>query len=301
MKIKNSFKRRRKAAWDDRIFSFFTTTIVFLLTAACIIPFIYLLAMSLSSSGPVLRGEVFLIPKGFTLEIYRNLIENGSLVKAMERTILLTIVYVCVSMVMTVLCAYPLSVPGLKGKKVLMVFIMFTMYFSGGMIPSYLVVHKLGLIDSYLALILPCALSTYNMIVMRTAFAGIPESLRDAALIDGAGDLTILTRVVLPLSKPTLATIALFYAVGRWNSLQDGLLYINDPGKAILQLRLKQIVQSSQAFSNLMLEGATSSNMLPTQTVRAGALIFSLIPILIVYPFLQKYFVKGTMIGSVKG
>lgn len=178
---------------------------------------------------------------------------------------------------------------------------MFTMYFSGGMIPSYLVVHKLGLIDSYLALILPCALSTYNMIVMRTAFAGIPESLRDAALIDGAGDLTILTRVVLPLSKPTLATISLFYAVGRWNGLQDGLLYINDPNKAILQLSLKQIVQSSQTFSDLVLEGATSASMIPAQTVRAGALIFSMIPILIIYPFLQKYFVKGTMIGSVKG
>ena len=204
-------------------------------------------------------------------------------------------------MVMTVLCAYPLSVPGLKGKKPLLVFIMFTMYFSGGMIPSYLVVNKLGLIDSYWSLILPCALSTYNMIVMRTAFAGIPESLRDAALIDGAGDLTILTRIVLPLSKPTLATIALFYAVGRWNGLQDGLLYINDPGKAILQLSLKQIVQSAQSFSNLMLEGAASADMLPSQTIRAGSLIFSMIPILIIYPFLQKYFVKGTMIGSVKG
>lgn len=288
-------------AWDDRIFSILVTMIVFLLTAACLIPFIYLLAVSLSDSTPVLRGEVFLIPKDFTLETYRRLVENGSLIKAMERTILLTIVSVGVSMVMTVLCAYPLSVPGLKGKKILLVFIMFTMYFSGGMIPSYLVVNKLGLIDSYWSLILPCALSTYNMIVMRTAFAGLPESLRDAALIDGAGDLTILTRVVLPLSKPTLATIALFYAVGRWNGLQDGLLYINDPQKAILQLCLKQIVQSAQSFSNLMLEGASSAEMLPTQTIRAGSLIFSMIPILIIYPFLQKYFVKGTMIGSVKG
>ena len=299
--MKNKIRKTRKMAWDDRIFSILVTAIVFILTAACLIPFIYLLAVSLSSSTPVLRGEVFLLPRDFTLETYQSLIENGSLIRSMERTILLTIVYVGVSMVMTVLCAYPLSVPGLKGKKPLLVFIMFTMYFSGGMIPSYLVVNKLGLIDSYWSLILPCALSTYNMIVMRTAFAGIPESLRDAALIDGAGDLTILTRIVLPLSKPTLATIALFYAVGRWNGLQDGLLYINDPGKAILQLSLKQIVQNSQSFSNLMLEGAASADMLPSQTIRAGSLIFSMIPILIIYPFLQKYFVKGTMIGSVKG
>lgn len=299
--MKNKIRKTRKMAWDDRIFSILVTAIVFILTAACLIPFIYLLAVSLSGSTPVLRGEVFLLPRDFTLETYQSLIENGSLIRSMERTILLTIVYVGVSMVMTVLCAYPLSVPGLKGKKPLLVFIMFTMYFSGGMIPSYLVVNKLGLIDSYWSLILPCALSTYNMIVMRTAFAGIPESLRDAALIDGAGDLTILTRIVLPLSKPTLATIALFYAVGRWNGLQDGLLYINDPGKAILQLSLKQIVQSAQSFSNLMLEGAASADMLPSQTIRAGSLIFSMIPILIIYPFLQKYFVKGTMIGSVKG
>lgn len=299
--MKNRTHKTKKMAWDDRIFSIVVTAIVFILTAACLIPFVYLLAVSLSGSTPVLRGEVFLLPRDFTLETYQSLIDNGSLIKAMERTILLTIVYVGVSMVMTVLCAYPLSVPGLKGKKPLLVFVMFTMYFSGGMIPSYLVVNKLGLIDSYWSLILPCALSTYNMIVMRTAFAGIPESLRDAALIDGAGDLTILTRIVLPLSKPTLATIALFYAVGRWNGLQDGLLYINDPGKAILQLSLKQIVQNSQSFSNLMLEGAASADMLPSQTIRAGSLIFSMIPILIIYPFLQKYFVKGTMIGSVKG
>ena len=299
--MKNRTYNTKKMAWDDRRFATVVTAIVFILTAACLTPLVYLLAVSLSGSTPVLRGEVFLLPRDFTLETYQSLIDNGSLIKAMERTILLTIVYVGVSMVMTVLCAYPLFVPGLKGKKPLLVFVMFTMYFSGGMIPSYLVVNKLGLIDSYWSLILPCALSTYNMIVMRTAFAGIPESLRDAALIDGAGDLTILTRIVLPLSKPTLATRALFYAVGRWNGLQDGLLYINDPGKAILQLSLKQIVQNSQSFSNLMLEGAASADMLPSQTIRAGSLIFSMIPILIIYPFLQKYFVKGTMIGSVKG
>lgn len=298
--MKNRFKRK-KVKFGDRLFSFIIVLIIFLLTAACLIPFIYLLAVSLSGSDAVIRGEVFLIPKDFSLEVYQNLIKNGSLVKAMGRTILLTVVYMAVSMVVTIMCAYPLSVSGLKGKRIILVFIMFTMYFSGGMIPSYLVVHRLGMIDSYLALIVPCALSTYNMIVLRTFFTTIPESLKEAALIDGAGDMTILLKVILPLSKPALATISLFYVVSRWNGLQDAFLYINDPAKAVLQVKLKQIIQSSQALSELMLEGATTEQLMPAQTVRAGALMFSMIPILIIYPFLQKYFVKGTMIGSVKG
>lgn len=289
-------------AWDDRIFSIITAAIILFLTIACLVPFLYLLVVSLSGPTPVMRGEVFLIPKDFTTEVYRNIVENGTMISAMERTILLTIVSTAVSMVFTILCAYPLSVPGLRGKKVIVVFIMFTMYFSGGMIPSYLVIHKLGLIDSYLSLILPCAISTYNMIVLRSFFTSIPASLKESALIDGAGDLTILTKIVLPLSKPSLATIALFYAVGRWNSLQDALLYINDPAKAVLQVRLKQMIQNADAIKELMMEGATSAtSLMPTQSVRAGALMFSMVPILIIYPFLQKYFVKGTMIGSVKG
>lgn len=302
--MKKTAKTGVKSSWDDKVFSVVTTVIIFTLTALCLIPFLYLLAVSLSGPTPVMRGEVFLIPKEFTLEVYKNIVTNGTMVSAMGRTIVLTIVSVIVSMTVTILCAYPLSVPGLRGKKGLVVFVMFTMYFSGGMIPGYLVIHKLGLIDSYLALILPCAISTYNMIVLRSFFVSIPGSLRESALIDGAGDVTILTKIVLPLSKPALATIALFYAVSRWNALQDALLYINDPGKAVLQVRLKQLIQNADAIKELMMEGAAlaeNATILPTQTVRAGTLMFSMVPVLIVYPFLQKYFVKGTMIGSVKG
>lgn len=290
-----------KDSWDDKLFSIVTGFFILLLTAVCLIPFLYLLAESLSGAGPVMRGEVFLIPKEFTLETYRSIFQNGTLVSSLFRTVFLTIASVLVSMTVTVMCAYPLSIPGLKGKKGITFFIMVTMYFSGGMIPSYLLVHKLGLIDSYWSLILPCALSTYNMLVMRSFFVSIPSSLREAALIDGAGDFAILTKVVLPLSKPALATISLFYAVSRWNGLQDALLYINDPSKAVLQIRLKQLIQSTEAMKELMQEGAMAAETMPTQAVRAGTLIFSMIPILIIYPFLQKYFVKGTMIGSVKG
>lgn len=300
MILMNRVHRKKETTWGDKVFSGVTVLIIFLLTAACLIPFIYLLSVSFSGSEAVLRGEVFLLPKDISLEVYQRLFENGTLVSAMVRTIILTVVYVAVSMTVTIMCAYPLSIAGLKGKRPIVVFIMFTMYFSGGMIPGYLLVHGIGLIDSYLALILPCALSTYNMIVLRSFFANIPTSLTEAAVVDGAGDMTILFKIVLPLSKPALATVSLFYVVSRWNTLQDALLYINDPAKAVLQVRLKQIIQSTTDIKELMMEGASTANLMPTQTVRAGALMFSLIPILIIYPFLQKYFVKGTMIGSVK-
>ena len=204
------------------------------------------------------------------------------------------------AMTMTILCAYPLSVPELKGKKILNRVIIFTMYFSGGTIPSYLVVRSLGLIDNYLALVLPCCLSVYNMIVLRSFFTSIPVSLREAAIIDGAGDGTILMKVVLPMSKPAIATVSLYYCVSRWNAFMDSLLYFNDPTKAVLQLRLKQLVMNADSI-NSMMEGATAGNTMIAQTVRSGALMFSMVPIMLVYPFLQKYFVKGTMIGSVKG
>ena len=288
-----------RESWDNKVFYAVVLVIILALTAMCIIPFMYLLAVSVSDYGSVVRGEVFLIPKGLNLKVYNNIVQRGTLVAAMIRTIVLTVVYVIFCLVMTICCAYPLSVPDLKGKKLIVPFIMFTMYFSGGLIPGYLLIDELGLIDSYWALILPGAISTYNMIVLRTFFASIPPSLKESAWIDGAGDVTVLLKIVLPLSKASLATIALFYAVSKWNSYQDALLYINDPNKAVLQIRLKEMILSADQINELLMEGGQTE--LPLQTARAGAIIFSLIPVMIIYPFLQRYFIKGTMIGSVKG
>ena len=281
-------------------FLILTKILMLIFAVMCLYPFLYVLAVSLSSPGPVMRGEVYLIPKGFSLEVYRKIFSEGTLVNATIRSIIITMVYVIVAMTITILCAYPLSVPELKGKKILNRVIIFTMYFSGGTIPSYLVVRSLGLIDNYLALVLPCCLSVYNMIVLRSFFVSIPVSLREAAIIDGAGDGTILMKVVLPMSKPAIATVSLYYCVSRWNAFMDSLLYFNDPTKAVLQLRLKQLVMNADSISSMM-EGGTAGNTMIAQTVRSGALMFSMVPIMLVYPFLQKYFVKGTMIGSVKG
>ncbi|MGI5894844.1 MAG: carbohydrate ABC transporter permease [Candidatus Merdivicinus sp.] len=291
-----------KDSIGNRIYQYVVTVLLILLAAACILPFVNLLAISLSASGPVMSGQVLFWPKEFTTEVYRMIIKNGTLLAAMRRTIILTVVYVLSAMVMTILCAYPLSEPTLKGKNIFWPFILFTMYFSGGMIPGYLLVNALGLIDTYAALILPGILSTYNMIVMRSFFTSIPASLKESAFIDGANDLDILLKIVLPLSKPVLATIALFYAVARWNGIQDALLYINSPDMAVLQMKLKSMIESAEAVSDIM-EGASAQNAqnVVSQTVRSGSLIFSIIPVLIVYPFLQKYFVKGVMIGAVKG
>lgn len=295
--------RKIKESWDNRLFSIAAHTVVILIALLCILPLIHVAAISVSDKGAVMRGDIGLVPAGFNIDVYKSILSDGSMVKAMVRSILLTCAYVVVSMTMTILCAYPLSVPDLKGKRFITLFCMFTMYFGGGMIPGYLLVNGLGLLNTYWALILPCAMSTYNMIVLRSFFVSIPPSLREAAMIDGAGDVTILLKVVLPLSKPALATVSLFYMVSRWNAMQDALLYINDTTMSILQIKLKYMIQNANAINELLAEagGAADETQIVLQTVRSGTLIFSLIPVLIVYPFLQKYFVKGTMIGSVKG
>jgi putative aldouronate transport system permease protein len=201
---------------------------------------------------------------------------------------------------MTVLCAFPLSQKNLRGRSGLWLLVLFTMYFSGGMIPSYLVVSDLGLINSIWSLILPGLVGTYNMILMKSYFSNLPEPLTESAVIDGANDWQILTHIILPLSKPMLATIALFYAVGRWNALTDALLYIHVPKMYPLQLRLQQIIALNSVDSLINDIPEIKANIV-SETVKSASIIFSMVPILLVYPFLQKYFVKGVMIGSVKG
>ena len=285
----------------DRIFRVAVVILVILLSLTCVLPLINILAISFSSARAVNSNIVTFWPVEFDVDAYASIFRSGSVVRAMRNSIEATALYIIISMVCTVMCAYPLSQKGLVGRRPLWLFVLFTMYFSGGMIPAYLLVNDLKLINTVWSLVLPGAISTYNMILMRTFFASIPETLSEAAYIDGANDLDILWRVVLPLSKSMLATIALFYAVSRWNAVQDGMLYINDPKKNILQVTLKNILISSESLNEIMNEGASAGLTVQTQQMRSATLIFSLTPVLIVYPFLQRYFVKGVMIGAVKG
>ncbi|MCI9143339.1 MAG: carbohydrate ABC transporter permease, partial [Lachnospiraceae bacterium] len=235
----------------DKVFKVFTVFVVVAIGLCCLIPFLHIVAMSFSNKTAVMRGDVFLWPMGWDLSAYKAVFNNKGLMDSMWFTLFLTLVHTLICLVMTILCAYPLSRPGLKFKSVLLIYILFTMYFSGGMIPGYLNIKSLGLLNNFWVLILPGMLSTYNMILMKSFFQSMPRELEESAYVDGANDLVVLLRIVLPLSKAMLATIALFYAVGRWNGFMDAILYINDDSLYTIQVRLRQLIQASQVSTML--------------------------------------------------
>lgn len=290
-----------KESRGDRIFKFFVVVVVILIALLCLFPFLNILAISMSSKNVVLAGEVYFWPKDLDFTAYSVVFSNAKMWRSLIFTIVLTVVSVGVSMVMTILCAYPLSRTDLKFRQPLMLFFMFTMYFTGGMIPAYLNISNLGLMGSFWSLVLPISISTYNMILMKTFFGSLPKALEESAYIDGANDALILVRIILPLSKAMMATLALFYAVSRWNGFSDALLYINEESKFPLQLRLRQIITAYSAADEMINDTPEAKAVLVADTIKSACLIFSMVPIMLVYPWLQKYFVKGVMIGSVKG
>lgn len=294
-------KNKIREPLGDRILKVAVVLLVVLLTLCCILPILNIAATSFSSARAITSNEVVFLPVEFSLDAYKTVFSSGPLLKSMAYSILITLIQVALSVTMTVLIAYPLSETKLVGRKPIWMFVLFTMYFSGGMIPLYLLLNDLSMLNTMWSLILPGAISTYNMILMRTYFSSIPSALKEAALIDGADDATVLMKIILPLSKSMLATIALFYGVSRWNAVQDGLIYITDPNKFILQVRLKNIIMSSSALDEMISEGNNNNMMLQSDQIRSASLCFSILPVMLVYPFLQKYFVKGVMIGSVKG
>ena len=271
-----------------------------LLAFVCLYPFLNVLAYSVCGYNAVLSNRVTIYPIDFTLEAYRQILRRTQIWMAMRTTVLITLMGTLLSLVLTVFAAYALSRQDLPGRKVFTVIILFTMYFGGGMIPTFLVVKGVGLYDMLGALFIPQSINVFNFIVMRTFFRNLPESLEEAARIDGASHMQSLVKIVLPLSLPILATIGLFYAVGYWNSYFDALLYIQSPEKYTLQLRLRGLLFGEELNnSGANLEGIGTQVM--TQSLKMATVAVSTIPILIVYPWLQKYFVKGVMIGSVKG
>lgn len=271
-----------------------------LLAFVCLYPFLNVLAYSVSGYNAVLSNRVTIYPIDFTLEAYRQILGRTQIWMAMRTTVLITLMGTLLSLILTVFAAYALSRQDLPGRKVFTVIILFTMYFGGGMIPTFLVVKGVGLYDMLGALFIPQSINVFNFIVMRTFFRNLPESLEEAARIDGASHMQSLVKIILPLSLPILATIGLFYAVGYWNSYFDALLYIQSPEKYTLQLRLRGLLFGEELNnSGANLEGIGTQVM--TQSLKMATVAVSTIPILIVYPWLQKYFVKGVMIGSVKG
>ena len=266
----------------------------------CLYPFLNVLAYSMSGYNAVLSGKVTFFPIDFNMDAYRQILGKTQIWLAMRTTVFVTVVGTALSLILTIFAAYALSIRDLPGRKVFTVFILFTMYFSGGMIPTFIVVKNLGMYDSLLSLILPQSINVFNFIVMRTFFRNLPESLEEAARIDGATYVTVLFKIVLPLSVPIIATIGLFYAVSYWNTYFDALLYINSPERYTLQLRLKSLLFEGELNnSGANVEGIGTQVM--TQSLKMATVAVSTLPSLVVYPWLQNYFVKGVMIGSVKG
>ena len=290
--------KRRTAG--DAAFSVVTYVFILLVLLVTLYPFLYIISSSISDAGAVARAEVWLLPKGpLNVDAYQRVLSDPMLLTSYGNTLWYVAVGTIVNLVMTTTLAYPLARTGFKGKRVLMMGIVFTMYFSGGMVPGYILVKNLGLIDNRWALIIPVAISTYNLIVTRSFFEGIPDTIHEAATIDGAGEFRIFSQIILPLSKPILATMVLFYAVSHWNSYFNAMLYLNKEEFYPLQLFLRRILIQYEA-SEMMTDVMNNRDSV-SMTIRYAAIVISTLPIMCVYPFLQKYFVKGVMVGAIKG
>ena len=264
-------------------------------------PFLYELAISFSGTKEVLLGNVSIFPKDFTLTSYKHILTQSNFWLGYKNTILYTVLGTFIALVLTIMCAYPLSKSDLFGSTFIMKFIVFTMFFSGGLIPFYMLIKGLDMIDTVWAMVVPGAINAYNVLIMRTFFKGIPKSLEDAAEIDGLGKVGVLIRIVLPLSMPIIATITLFVAVWLWNEWFLALIVFNDDAKYPVTLFLRNIVMGSLMSSSSGQEVSQTGSQSIPQTLQAATIMLITIPILLIYPFLQKYFVKGVMIGSVKG
>ena len=301
----NTVVVKNKKAWTaarvrNLIIDILIWAILIVVSLLCLLPFIHVLSKSISEEAYVVANKVVLLPKGFSLNAYKKIFADASIMRSMYVTVVVTIAFTAIGMFLTICAAYVLSRRNLKGRKVMTFLIMLTMYFVAGTIPDYLLMSNLHMLDTWWCLILPLCFAPYNLLIMKNNFqSNISDSLIEAAVIDGENHFTILAKIVVPLSKPIIATIALFYAVGRWNAYQDALYYIKqNTSLRPLQLKLYYLVVA--ATESFQAEGGNVGVLTNPEVLKAACVIFATVPIIIVYPFLQKYFVQGTMVGAVK-
>ena len=275
--------------------------ILVILCLTCILPFIHLAAKSVSSNTAVMQKSVVLWPKGLNFDAYRSIFQDGTLVHSFLYSVGVVIIFTILGMITCTCAAYPLSRRRLKGRAFFTVILMIPMYFNAGLIPTYLLYRDLKMLNTMWVLILPLIYSAYNMLIMKNYFqSNIPDSLEEAAFLDGANNFQILFQVVLPLSLPIIATLSLFYAVGRWNAYADNKYYITKEGLKMIQYKLYQLVSSATEAQTATLSEAIEVTSTP-EVLQAACIMFTTLPIICIYPFLQKYFVKGVMVGAVKG
>lgn len=286
-----------KRSLPDRIFNVANLIILGLIGLIAVLPYINMLAVSLSSSGPVDSGRVLFLPMELTFENYKTVFMDKNILRSMGISALMTVIGTSFSLLLTVMFAYPLSREEFRLRKFCNVMILIVFIFNAPIIPWYLTMRQYGLYDNFLALILPSALSTYNIIIVRSFFSEVSPALLDAAKVDGCGEMRTLMQIILPISKAVMATVGLMYGVAYWNSYTNPLYLINDRNLYTLQLRIKSVVLDSNALESMNLVSIGTS----TQALKMTTIIVAAIPVLCVYPFLQKHFVKGMTIGSVKG
>ena len=297
-----------RRAVRDKVFDAANVTLLVLFSCSILYPFVYIFSVSVSDPLAISRGDVSFLPVGFQLDAYRNIISR-SLGRAYMNTVYYSLVATALTLLFSVLGAYPLSRPRFRGKAFFTLVFTFTMFFSGGLIPNFFLIRGLGLLDSVLAIALPGAFGFWNIIILRTNFQQIPESLTESATIDGASDWMVLRRIVLPLSKPILATVALWSVIGMWNNYFGPLIYLQSPEREPLTIFLRRVlvsrfVEDLTSVSRTLASRGSEAALMKEGLMRAmrmATILVTIGPIVLVYPFIQKYFVKGTLIGSIKG
>ncbi len=289
-----------KVSVGERAFNAVNCLFLFLLMMLMLYPLMYVVFASISEPGKLAMSKGMLFkPQGFSMAAFRAVKDNPMIGRSYLNTLLIVLCGTIVNLLMTSLCAFVLSRENLPYKKTLTLFVMFTMFFSGGLIPRFLIVSDLGMVDSYLALLLPNAINAYNMIIMRTSFEAVPRSLEESAAIDGANEFVVLLRIIIPLSMPVVAVMLLFYGVGHWNNWFSAVVYIRHRAKYPLQLILREILIENELSSMTTDVGSLDKESI-SETIKYATIVVATVPILCIYPFLQKYFAKGVMVGAVK-
>ncbi|GAF63835.1 ABC transporter permease protein [Bacillus sp. TS-2] len=283
----------------SRVFTIVNTTLLAVFAAITFIPFLHVIGASFATGAEIAEKRFLLFPTTFSLDAYRYIFSTDTMLRSLGISVIVTVGGTIWSMLLSTLTAYGLSKRDLVGRRYINFFIVFTMLFSGGMIPTFLIVQQTGLLNSLWALIIPVSINAFNMIILRSFFMNLPEGLEESARIDGCNDFGILFRIVIPCSMPAIATISLFYAVTYWNTYMHAILYLSDASKWPVQILLRQIVVLA---SGLNYDGSAYTDVPPPEiTVKMATIVVATVPVLLVYPFLQKYFTKGALIGSVKG
>ncbi|THF73405.1 carbohydrate ABC transporter permease [Cohnella fermenti] len=288
---------KRKYSAFDLVNALIMLVLIFIM----LYPIYYMAIVSISNGSSVARGEIHFYPVRITWKAYEVIFSDAPIVSAYRNTLIYTSLGVAINLFMTSLCAYPLSRREFYGRNLFSLFIVFTMFFDGGIIPRYLVVNGLGMLDTIWAIVVPTAINVFYMVMMRTFFQALPEALHESAHMDGANDLTVFWRVVLPLSAPVMATMTLFYAVSHWNSYFPALIYLNDSHLYPIQIILRNIVIQGDVASQSTEASGVMGTLVVDQNIKYAVVLIAILPILLLYPFLQKYFVKGSMVGSLKG